>query len=350
MWKETPRRASLNFRFAQGLRVADLMERSGLQRLLPALCILLTAFSAVLSADNTKLRPAQNPATIDPTLKTHSRPLRADVNLVLVPVSVTDDSNRLVTGLEARHFTIHEGDVQQEIRHFSREDAPISLAVIFDVSGSMAGKMDWARQAAIEFFNTATARDEFLLVSVSNHPELLTGGTSSVEEIQNKLVFAVPEGRTALRDAIYLGLERLRETRNPRKAMLILSDGGDNNSRYTHDEIKSILREADIQVYAIGLFEPGVRPTLEERLGPLLLSEMTDPTGGRTFHVRWPRELVEAATTIGIELRNQYVLGYRPENVQRDGKWRKVKVTVNPPKGIPPLRVYGKTGYYAPAD
>jgi Ca-activated chloride channel homolog len=173
--------------------------------------------------------------------------------------------------------------------------------------------------------------------------------TSSVEDIQAKLPLVTPKGRTALLDAIYMGLHRMRKAHNPKKALLIISDGGDNHSRYTESEIKSIVKEADVQIYGIGLFDSTPRSE-EERNGPMMLSEITDVTGGRTFTVDNPNELADVATKIGIELRNQYVLGYRPSKVARDGKWRKIKVKLVPPKGLPPLRVYAKTGYYAPAQ
>ena len=178
---------------------------------------------------------------------------------------------------------------------------------------------------------------------------MLVDFTSSVEDIQSKLVYAVPKGRTALLDAIYLGMDRMRRAHYERKALLIISDGGDNHSRYTEGEIKSMVREADVQIYGIGLFDLSFK-TPEEREGPALLSDVTEVTGGRTFTISSPNELADVATKIGIELRNQYVLGYRPTNPARDGKWRKIKVKLNPPKGLPPLHVYAKTGYYAPTE
>jgi Ca-activated chloride channel homolog len=283
------------------------------------------------------------PPNADPSLKTYTKPLRKDVDLVLVPVTITDPMNRLVTGLEKENFALTDNGQPQEIRHFSSEDAPISLGVIFDISGSMADKIDKSRQAVVEFFRTANPQDEFFLVTFSEKPELLVDYTSSVEDIQDKLVYAIPKGRTALLDAIYLGMSRMR------KALLIISDGGDNHSRYTESEIKSMVREADVQIYGIGLYDFYFK-TPEEREGPALLSDITEVTGGRTFTINSPNELADVATKIGIELRNQYVLGYRPSNPGRDGKWRKIKVKLNPPKGLPPLHVYAKTGYYAPSE
>jgi Ca-activated chloride channel homolog len=285
----------------------------------------------------------------DPTLRTHTKPLKKEVDLVLVPVTITDPMNRLVTGLEKENFQLTDNGQPQQIRHFSSEDAPISLGVIFDISGSMVDKIDKSRQAVVEFFRTANPQDEFFLITFSEKPEVLVDFTSSVEDIQNKLVYAIPKGRTALLDAIYLGMDRMRKAHYERKALLIISDGGDNHSRYTEGEIKSMVREADVQIYGVGIFDYQAK-TPEEREGPQLLSEVTEATGGRTFVIQSANELADVATKIGIELRNQYVLGYRPTNPAHDGKWRKIKVKLNPPKGLPPLHVYAKTGYYAPTE
>jgi len=130
--------------------------------------------------------------------------------------------------------------------------------------------------------------------------------------------------------------------------LLIISDGGDNHSRYTETEIRRFVREADTQIYAIGLFEPGGGPTPEERGGPSLLADLTAMTGGRTFVVSNLNELPDIASKISMELRNQYVLGYRPAKRVHDGKWRKIKVKLRPPKGLPPLTVSAKSGYFAP--
>ncbi len=286
---------------------------------------------------------------IDPSLKTHTKPIVKDVDLVLVPVTVTDPMNRLVTGLEKDNFELFDGGQKQQIRNFSSEDAPISLGVIFDVSGSMSDKIDKSRDAVVEFFKTANPQDEFFMITFSEKPELLEDFTQSVEDIQGKLVYSVPKGRTALLDAIYLGLNKMRQARHQKKALLIISDGGDNHSRYTENEIKDLVKEADVQIYAIGLFDTSPK-TPEEQLGPSLLSEITDVTGGRTFTIADVNELADVATKIGIELRNQYVLGYRPTHPVRDGKWRKIKIKLLPPKGLPPLQVFAKTGYYAPSE
>jgi len=275
--------------------------------------------------------------------------MKVDVDLVLVPVTITDPMNRLVTGLDKENFSILEGKEAQEIRHFSSEDAPVSLGVIFDLSGSMNSKIERAREAIIEFFKTANPQDEFFLITFADKPEQLSDFTQSVDEIQGKLVYTVPKGRTALLDAIYLGINKMHLAKYQKRALLIISDGGDNHSRYTENEIKSVVKEADVQIYAIGVYDHFFA-TGEERYGPVLLSDIADLTGGRAYTIDNPNDLADVATKIGIELRNQYVIGYRPKNPSHDGKWRKIKVKLIPPKGLPPLRVYAKTGYYAPSE
>src|SRR5215472_531028 len=287
--------------------------------------------------------------SVDPTLRTHTKPLKKDVDLVLVPVTITDPMNRLVTGLEKENFQLFEGNSPQEIRTFSSEDAPVSLGVIFDSSGSMSSKLDRAKEAVVEFFKTANPQDELFMITFSDEPEEVSDFTSSVDEIQNRLVFAIPRHRTALLDAIYMGISKMRQAKYPKKALLIISDGGDNHSRYTENEIKSLVKEADVMIYAIGIYDR-YASAVEERLGPQLLSDITELTGGRAFTIDNPNDLGDVATKIGVELRNQYVLGYRPNKVVRDGKWRKIKVKLLPPKGLPPLKVYARTGYYAPAE
>jgi Ca-activated chloride channel homolog len=289
------------------------------------------------------------PTDLDPSLKTHTKPIMVDVDLVLINVTVTDPMNRLVTGLEKENFVIFEGNSKQHIRHFSSEDAPLSLGVIFDISGSMKDKIIKAREAVVEFFRTANPQDEFFLVTFADKPDVLSDFTSSIEDIQGRLVYAVPKGRTSLLDAVYLGMNKMRDGQNSKKALLIISDGGDNRSRYTEGEIKTMVKESDVQIYAIGIYDP-YAATDEERHGPALLGEITEVTGGRAYTLSSPNELADTATKIGMELRNQYVLGYRPTNVVRDGKWRKVKVKLMPPKELPPLHVYARTGYYAPTE
>jgi Ca-activated chloride channel homolog len=274
-----------------------------------------------------------------------------DVELALVNVTVTDPYNRLVTGLEPDNFRIFENNVEQEIQYFSSEDVPISIGVIFDLSGSMANKVGKAKEAALQFFKTANPQDEFFLVSFNDRAEVVSTFTSSVEDLQSRILSASAKGRTALLDGIYLGLSEMRSARNAKRALLIISDGGDNNSRYNERDLKRLVREADTQLYSIGIFDPFEyrSRTVEELSGPSLLNEVTELTGGRAFTVENVSELPDIATKIGSELRNQYILGYRPSNKSHDARWRKIKVKMRAPKGLPPLSIYAKTGYYAPS-
>jgi Ca-activated chloride channel homolog len=277
--------------------------------------------------------------------------VRIDVDLALVNVTVTDPYNRLVTGLEPDNFRVFENNVEQEIQYFSSEDVPISIGIIFDLSGSMADKVGNAKEAALQFFKTANSQDEFFLVSFNDHAEVLSTFTSSIEDLQSHILSASAKGRTALLDAIYLGLSEMRAARNAKRALLIISDEGDNNSRYSERDIKRLVREADTQLYSIGIFDPFEyrSRTVEELNGPSLLSEVTELTGGRAFTVRNVNDLPDIATKIGSELRNQYILGYRPSNKSHDARWRKIKVKMRAPKGLPPLSVYAETGYYGPS-
>jgi len=279
------------------------------------------------------------------------RALKIEVDLALVNVTVTDPYSRLVTGLEAENFRVFEDNVEQEIVHFSSEDVPISIGVIFDLSGSMANKVAKSREAAIQFFKTANPRDEFFLVSFNERAELTSVFTNSIEELQTRMMFTAAKGRTALLDAIYLGLSEMRGAHNAKRALLIISDGGDNHSRYSESDIKRLVKESDCQLYAIGVYDPlGYRGrTPEELNGPSLLSEVTDMTGGRVFSVENLNELPDIAAKIGMELRNQYVLGYRPSNKVHDARWRKIKVKLRALRGLPPLSVFARTGYYAPS-
>jgi Ca-activated chloride channel homolog len=286
--------------------------------------------------------------------KTTSRPanIRVDKTLVLINVTVTDPLNRFVTGLEKEHFRLYEDKIQQDISQFSSEDAPISIGLVFDTSGSMGSKLQKSRQAAAEFFKTANPSDEFFLVQFNDRPELSVPFTTDTDKIQSTLTFTQSKGRTALLDSVYLAMHEMKKAHNPRKAVLIISDGGDNSSRYTETEIKNAVREADVQIFAIGIFESMANRgrTPEEASGPSLLNELAEQTGGREYAVENVAELPDIAAKIGIELRNEYILGYTPKNRERDGKYRRVQVKLNQPRGLPPLKAYFRLGYYAPTQ
>ena len=273
--------------------------------------------------------------------------IRMNVDLVLVPITVTDPMNRLVTGLEQEDFKIYENNGEQRIKSFASEDAPVSIGIIFDLSGSMTSKLIRARESILQFIKTANPQDEFFVIGFNDRPELIEDFTSSVEDIQARLATVRSGHRTALLDAIYYGVAKMKDARHERKALLVVSDGGDNRSRYTEGEVRSQVRESDVEIYSIGIFD-AYAATPEERTGPLLLNELCEETGGRMFRVDDLSEMADIAEKISTELRNQYVIGYTPKDMHRDGKWRKVKVKLTPPQGLPPLTVHARTGYYAP--
>jgi VWFA-related protein len=280
------------------------------------------------------------------------RSLRVEATVVLIPVTVTDPLNRFVTGLEKEHFRVFEDKIEQKVTHFSSEDAPVSVGIVFDTSGSMGAKLQKSRQAVAQLMKTANPEDEFFLVQFNDRPELTVGFTREIEEIQNRLAFVQSKGRTALLDSVYMAISEMKKAHNARKALCIISDGGDNSSRYTESEIKNLVREADVQIYAIGIFEPlsSRGRTAEELAGPSLLSEIAEQTGGRHFPVDNLNELPDVAAKIGIELHNQYVLGYAPLNREKDGKYRHVQVKLVQPRGLPPLHAFWRLGYYAPTQ
>ncbi len=315
-----------------------------------SICLLGASFAQDTEAD-VHIRPRTMPSptkpSIAPGLDTHTKPLVSNVNLVLVPVTVTDDMDRIVTGLAKKNFKVYQDKQKQEIQTLSSDDAPISLGVIFDMSGSMADKLDNAKEAVVDFLRTANPQDEFFVITFADRPHLISGFTHSVSDIQNKLVFTQAKGLTSLLDAIYLGLHQMRHAEYQRKALLIISDGGDNHSRYSEREVRDLVQEADVQIFAIGLFDPNP-PTEEERMGPQLLSDITNETGGRTYTIDNPNELSDVAMKIGTALRNEYVLSYLPAARPHDGKWHKIMIKLVPPKGLPPLHVDAKKGFYAP--
>ena len=276
---------------------------------------------------------------------------RAHTDLVLIPVTVTDTLNRFVLGLQKEDFRLFEDGAEQNLAIFSGEDAPLSVGVVFDESGSIGYKLQTSRDAAAQLLRMLTKEDEAFLVEFADAAKVSVGFTNQIQEVQSALDKAQSSGLTAMLDAIDTGVLEMKKARNSRKAIVIVSDGGDNRSHYTAAQIEALVREADVQIYAMGVFEPvfslGLSP--EEISGPRLLSEIAAQTGGRAFAAAVPGDLPSVATRIAVELRNQYVLGYYPTDKARDGKYRKVEVKVSQPPGLgSPLKVHWRLGYYAP--
>ena len=276
--------------------------------------------------------------------------LRVDVPLVLIPVHVSDAFGTSITGLERGNFRLLEDNVEQNITHFSNEDAPLSVGLLVDASGSMRGKMQKSMAALATFFKTANAGDEFFLIEIGDRPKFLAPFTQDLNDIRSRIAHIKPFGRTALLDAIRMALGEMVNGRNSRKVILILSDGGDNRSRYTESEVKNLASESDAQIYSMGIFDDSPKRTPEERDGPRLLTDLAEETGGRHFPVDHLDDLPGICARISAEFRSQYLLGYSPANGSPDGKYRRVKVLVNPAPNASRLKVHHRLGYYAPVE
>jgi Ca-activated chloride channel family protein len=277
---------------------------------------------------------------------------RADSNLVVIPVSVTDTLNRFVLGLSKDDFKVFDNGVEQPIAHFSGEDVPLSIGLVFDISGSMDYKLSTSAEAAANFLKTLNANDEAFLVEFNDKPDLRVPFTGQTQEIRAALQNLQPNGLTALLDAVKFALNEMKKAKNPRKAVVVISDGGDNHSNYTAAQIEALVREADVEIYAMGVFDPlfTMAITPEEITGPRLLSEIATQTGGRAFAASMAGDLPSVAARIAVELRNQYVLGYYPKNQARDGKYHTVEVKLSQPPGVPALKTHWRQGYYAPSE
>ena len=269
------------------------------------------------------------------------------MDLVLVNATVTDPSNRFVTGLEKEHFQVFEDKIEQKIAHFSNEDLPTSIGLLFDVSSSMSDKISRSKDAAIAFLKTSNPDDEFFLETFADKPKVDEEFTSDVSEIQNRLAYKVAKGSTTLYDAVYLALEKMKQGHNPKKAILLITDGEDTRSRYSLVNVRNAVKESDADLrdryrqLVYSDFSQG-------RSGRSVLEEMTEITGGKAYFPNSVYELEDICTKIAIELKNLYILGYSSTNPSKDGRWRKIKVKLNAPKGLPTLSVRTKSGYFAP--
>lgn len=310
---------------------------------LPTLALAIIGALLAIGFCADRASPDQPRVSITPRAPLHRAApganIRLDVKLVLIPVSVTDSWDRPVSGLRADSFRLFEDNVEQKIISFSHEEEPVSVGLIFDSSGSMRKTIHNSVAAIEELFKTCLPGDEFFLLRFSEAPGLVTGFTSDTGQILSALKQLRPEGWTALLDAICLGTHMVKSARNPRRALFILSDGGDNNSRYQESEIRDLVVESDVRIYAIGLFER-----------PRFLTRIAAETGGRAFWVRKLADLPDAVEKLSRELRSRYVLGYSPNNPQRGGRYRKVKVELAQPSAPVPLRISWRQGYYAPGN
>jgi len=285
---------------------------------------------------------------IPPRIKTHPQPainaaIRVDTKLVLIPVTVTDTFGAPFRGLTRDGFRLFEDGVEQQVKYFAAEDAPVSLGIVFDASRSMEGRLDQSRAAGSRFLRTSRSGDEFFLIEFNDRPRLLSPFTGNADIVEKALVGIRPKNWTALLDAVYMGIHEMKHAGNSHKALLILSDGGDNNSRYTESEIKSRVREADVTIYSIGLGSGLIRHHIR------LLKQLSEVTGGDYCQADKVTDLPDAIERISAAIRHQYVLGYSSSNSSNDGMYRKIQLTVKQPTDKPPLHASWRTGYYAPA-
>jgi len=259
--------------------------------------------------------------------------------MVLVPVTVMDATDQPVLDLQPDRFRLFEDNVEQKIASVTFEEGPVSIGFLFDASSSMKNRMTASLKAIEQFLKTTTKGDEFSLIRFSDQPAVVTGFTQDPNEILGPLSAMQPLGWTALHDAIVLGVQRMKAAKNSRRALVVLTDGGDNNSRYSEGELRSLVRESDVRIYSIGLFER-----------PRLLESLAADTGGRSFWVHKLDDLPNAVARLSRELRSEYVLGYSSSNGQSDGKYRKVRVELVETLRRMPLNVFWRRGYFAPGD
>jgi Ca-activated chloride channel family protein len=301
----------------------------------------------MIAADDSGPRLPENQtiAKAAPAARTPSS-IRVDVNMALVPVTVLDATGRSVTGLGRENFRVFDGDEQRPIVSFGTAEAPISIGLIFDCSRSMTDKFAIARQAPLQLFQQLNPEDEAFLITVSDRPALRQDFTSDFAQIQNALLFTHPGGTTSLVDGIYMGLQQLKKAHNPRKALVVVSDGGDNNSRYTLRDLATLAAEADAEIFTICLY--GNPQSDEEANGPALLNRLAQTSGGIHHMIGDVNAMKGAFARIGVTLHHQYMLGYYPSGNAPSGKYRKIKVQLLVPQGIQRLRVFSRSGYYAP--
>ncbi len=271
-----------------------------------------------------------------------------NTDLITVNVTLTDTYGRYVTGLSKEAFTVLDDKLPQEITFFSDDDAPVSLGVIFDVSGSMGrDKIMKARDALSHFVDTSHEGDEYFLIGFNQRAQVLMDRTRDSDALLAKLTFVQTKGQTALYDACYLGVEKVTRGTHPKRAVLVISDGQDNSSRYTFGELRKMLKETDVLIYAIGINDGGDLNSGLGAGGQAILEELASVSGGKAFFPNTSADMNDIFERIAIELRHQYSIGYRPSNFTNDGKYHKLKVKVTPPRGLPRLTVRSKDGYYA---
>jgi Ca-activated chloride channel family protein len=263
---------------------------------------------------------------------------RLNVERVFVPVTVTDGNGHKVEGLQKSDFRIYHDGVLQPISDFFVDEAPVSVGIVLDASNSMKVRIDPARKALSALLRMSLSRDEFSLITVRDHPELVHSFTTRVEDIEHELTAVPTKGWTALYDGMYLGIRHAKKAGRDNRVLLVLSDGGDNNSRYTLSELRDLVRESDVRIFSI---------SIEGRSGAI--EKLAKESGGATVHVRKVEELSEVASSLSTLIHGEYVVGFSPEDLAHDGKYHVTKVEVVQPADGPRLSASWRRGFYAPA-
>jgi len=316
---------------------------------------LITVQPVATQRDSQSEKPSSPLGNQQPTAgqqpKVGNEVLITNTDLITFTVTVTDIYGRFVSGLGKSAFSVVDDKQPQEISYFSDDDAPVSVGVIFDLSGSMSGdKVKRARDALSHFIQTSHDSDEYFLIAFNSRVQLLLDRTRDGNAVLDRLTFVQTKNNTALYDACYLGVERVQRGTHPKRALLLISDGQDNNSRYTFNELRRVLKESDVVVYAIGILNGGDVGSSLGMEGQGILEELASVSGGKAFFPRTNAEMDDIFEQIALELRHQYSIGYRPPNFINDGKWHRIKVKITPPRGLPRLFVRSKEGYFAIAN
>jgi Ca-activated chloride channel homolog len=282
------------------------------------------------------------PAPAPPAAEDSDAIFTSDTRLVELHATVTDQKNQLITNLPESAFKVYENDVQQEIKVFRREDAPVSLGVIIDKSASMTPRRAQVAEAALKLVQASNKQDEVFIMTFNDKPALVQDFTHDVGKLESVLKKIDSTGATAMRDALLLGIDHMKRlATNDKKALLVVTDGEDNSSLTSHDRIVRAAQQAGVLIYAIGLLTDETERSAA--VAKRDLDALTFATGGEVFYPKELSEVDAIAEHVAKDLRNQYTIAYNPTNQALDHTFRKIKVTVDRPDA----KVQTRSGYFA---
>jgi Ca-activated chloride channel homolog len=333
--KFSPLALALFIALSGTITICAIPQQASLSNHQPKYSVQADAYSkAPLKQDKKDDKAAsQKPSAGKPSGPDQKDRIRLETKLVSTVVTVSDPHGRFVTGLEKENFEIYDDNVKQDIAIFSDEDAPITLGIVYDVSGSMGGLTNMSFQALRRFFHNSHEDDEYFIIAFNKKPQLVQDFTTSPDEILNRTIFIEAKGNTALYDAVYLATEKVKQGRHAKKALLIISDGHENNSRYSGKELGTLLKESDVHIYAIGMGNNAVA------------RQVLELSGGRVYGWFGVGEVGDIYVRMALLLRHQYVIGFYPTDTTSGTRWHQVKVKVVAPKGLGRLSLSYKKGY-----